>query len=119
MSTTAPEPVSITDDGLDVDPVASHLVVGPDDGYGGVSLVRMALPSRASTGPVRYEDADRLVIVLEGCVRIEVDGRPAVTLGAHEVLHVPREAWHCAEALRGAAELLVLGTDGADGAGQR
>jgi len=107
MSTTAPGPTSVVGDGA----IDAHLVVGPDDGYGGVSLVRMTLPPQAHTGPRRYDDTDRLVIVLDGHTRIEVEGRPAVTLGPNEVLHIPRDAWHGLEAL-GGAELLVLAADG-------
>ncbi|MEJ2860480.1 cupin domain-containing protein [Actinomycetospora flava] len=112
MSTTAPEPTSIAGVGLALDAIDSHLVVGPDDGYGGVSLVRMSLPPHAHTGPRRYDDTDRLVIVLGGHARIEVDGRPAVTLGPNEVLHIPRATWHGLETL-GGTELLVLAADGA------
>lgn len=101
MSTTAPEQTAID----------SHLVVGPDDGYGDVSLVRITLPADARTGPRRHDDADRLVIVLDGHARIEVDERAAVTLGPNEVLHVPRGAWHRVEGV-GAAELLVLAAQG-------
>lgn len=116
MSTTAPEPSTTAGGGLALD---AHLVVGPDDGYGSVSLVRMTLPAHTGTGPRRYDDADRLVIVLDGHTRIEVEGRPAVTLGPNEVLHVPRDTWHHVEALgatsdppgAGAAELLVLAAD--------
>ncbi|GAA4938099.1 mannose-6-phosphate isomerase-like protein (cupin superfamily) [Actinomycetospora succinea] len=90
-------------------------MVGPDDGYGGVSLVRMTLAPHAHTGPRRYDDADRLVIVLDGHARIEVEGRPAVGLGPNEVLHVPRATRHGVETV-GGVELLVLA---ADGGGQR
>ncbi|MDD7938992.1 cupin domain-containing protein [Actinomycetospora lutea] len=119
MSTTAPGPTSTTGSGLALDAVDAHLVVGPDDGYGGVSLVRISLAPHARTEPRRYDDADRLVIVLDGHTRVEVEGRPAVTLGPNEVLHVPRDTWHRVEALGGtsdqlglgAAELLVLAAD--------
>lgn len=110
MSTTAPEPTSITADGLEA--VDAHLVVGPDDGYGGVSLVRMTVRPSSRTGPRRYDDTDRLVIVLDGHTRIEVDGQPPVTLGPNDVLHVPRYTGHCLEALGGGVELLVLAADG-------
>jgi quercetin dioxygenase-like cupin family protein len=116
MSTTAPETAPIAGDGLDLGSVASQLVVGPDDGYGGVSLVRVTLPARSHTGPRRYDDADRLVIVLGGRTQIEVEGRPAVALGPNEVLHIPRDTWHCLEAPADspdAVELLVLSADGA------
>lgn len=108
MSTTAPEPTSI---GLPLDAVDAHLVVGPDDGYGGVSLVRLTLAPGAHSGPRRHDDTDRLVIVLAGHARIEVEGRPDVTLGPNEVLHVPRYTWHGVAALDG-LELLVLAADG-------
>ena len=104
MSTTA-------GDGPTLEAVDAHLVVGPDDGYGGVSLVRITLAGHTRTEPRRHDDADRLVIVLDGHAQIEVEGRPVVTLGPNEVLHVPRAVWHRVEAHAGSAELLVLAAD--------
>lgn len=111
MSTTAPG-TSIAGVGIALDAIDSHLLVGPDDGYGGVSLVRMTLPPHAHSGARRYDDTDRLVIVLDGHTRIEVEGRAPVTLGPNEVLHIPRDTWHGIEA-PGGSELLVLAADGA------
>ncbi|TCK24574.1 hypothetical protein [Pseudonocardia endophytica] len=66
-----------------------HLLVGPDDGYGEISLERVSVPSGAPAWQAPYCDDDRLVVVLAGYARVgrDHDGF-SVTLGPDEVVQI-------------------------------
>lgn len=94
------------------DSASRQLMVGPDDGYGDITLERLSLSPGAGPclGPQR--DHDQLVVVLAGHARVTVQGNPAVTLGPDDVVHVGRGHSHVVEVLSsgpaGSLELLVL-----------
>jgi len=91
-----------------------QLLVGPDDGYGPVRLVRVTVPSPGHTGRRCDSESDQLIMVLEGHGRVSMEDRPTITLAPNDMLHVPRAVHHVIEAVDagdvGALELLILST---------
>ncbi|MDT7630873.1 MAG: hypothetical protein QOI50_2803 [Pseudonocardiales bacterium] len=112
----APSPLEAA--GLGADAVC-QLLVGPDDGYGPVCLVRVTLPSPGHTGRRCNSESDQLIMVLDGHGRVSIEDRPTITLAPNDVLHVPRAVSHVIEAVDagdfGALELLILSTPSALG----
>ena len=94
-----------------------QLLVGPDDGYGPVCLVRVTLPSPGHTGRRCDSESDQLVMVLAGHGQVSMEDRPTITLALNDVLHVPRGVSHVIEAVDAgdfsALELLILTTPSA------
>jgi quercetin dioxygenase-like cupin family protein len=111
-----PRPLEAPELGADA---LSQLLVGPDDGYGPVRLVRVTLPSPGHTGPRCDSESDQLIMVLDGHGRVSIEDRPTIILGPNDVLHVPRAVSHVIEAVDatdfGALELLILSTSSALG----
>lgn len=109
--TAAPKPLEAPELGADA---VCHLLVGPDDGYGSVRLVRVTLASPGHTGPRCDPESDQLIMVLDGHGRVSIEDRPTVTLAPNDVLHVPRAVSHVIEAIDlgglGALEVLILST---------
>jgi mannose-6-phosphate isomerase-like protein (cupin superfamily) len=110
----APRPLGAPELGANAD---CQLLVGPDDGYGPVCLVRVTLPSPGHTVRRCDPDSDQLVMVLAGHGQVSIEHRPTITLARNDVLHVPRAASHVIEAVDagdfGALELLILSTPSA------
>jgi quercetin dioxygenase-like cupin family protein len=113
-ATAAPRPLEAPELGADA---VCQLLVGPDDGYGPVRLVRVTLPSPGHTGRRCDSESDQLIMVLDGHGRVSIEDRPTITLAPNDVLHVPRAVSHVIEAVDagdfGALELLILSTPAA------
>lgn len=95
----------------------SQLLVGPDDGYGAMSLHRVTLHRGSRWSPDQQPDCDQLIVVLAGQARVSIESLQPVVLASDEVIHVPRAAVHEVDALAtdtlGHLELLVLRTPAA------
>jgi quercetin dioxygenase-like cupin family protein len=109
--TAAPRPLGAPELAADA---LCQLLVGPDDGYGPVRLVRVTLPPSGHTVRRCDPDSDQLIMVLDGRVRVSIEDRPTITLAPNDVLQVPRAANHVIEAVDagdfGPLELLILTT---------
>jgi mannose-6-phosphate isomerase-like protein (cupin superfamily) len=55
----------------------------------------------------KHDDQDELLLVLEGRLLIDVEGRDSVTLGPHQAYTVPRGVMHCTHAPERTAILMV------------
>jgi quercetin dioxygenase-like cupin family protein len=85
----------------------SQFLVGPEDGYGPLRLVRLTLPAGSRVQRVET-DHDQLIMVMEGVARVTVVDQAPAVLARNEALHVPRGAVVTITAAGPGLELLVL-----------
>lgn len=100
---------------------ASRWAMGPDfwgnmpDVFGAGRMVVILEQDKDWTSWERHPAGDELILMLDGRIRLHVEGAAPVELGPGTHVLMPRGAWHTADVLEPGRALFVTPGDGTEG----